>query len=49
MTDIQIVIAAVAQIVINFWPCFALLGAYMLWESATEPKRVEIRKRNNIK
>ena len=49
MSDIEIVFAAMAQIVVNFWPCFALLGAYMLWETATEPKRARIRKSSNIK
>ena len=48
MSDIEVVMAAMAQIVGNFWPVFAFLGGYLLWETATEPKRARIRKNNKI-
>ena len=49
MSDIEIVIAAMAQIVANFWPCFAFMGGYLLWENINEPKRARIKKHNNIR
>ena len=49
MSDIELAYAAMAKIVYNFWPCFAFFFGYLLWEGMTEPKRVRVKKNNNIR